>query len=414
MKIESPAAKMRRTLNQTFVACFVLLAAFLRSAERGSAHPLHPADATIPRGHTLSAGLSTPKLQSSPTPQPPSLADAPVLNSANTGGLEPLAQVSYGAWQLVTALAWSPDGRWIAAAVGERIELLEFPGLQEVTSYRTGSLTHGLAFSPDSTWLAAASRDGYLRIWPTAALVGAAQSEPALAVQAHRKGANVAIFSPQSSPASGAPGWLAASGGNDAVARFWNVSSGENIGLMVGGSFAVPSIAFLPDGAQLAVTNGDRIRLRVVGSERIAGTFASDASLYSLDVSPDGRWIAAGATDNQVRVWSVDSAYRTGQERYPEALIFAGHNGRPGTFRALVWRVCFSPAGDLLASTGGDGALAIWAVDAVQMQAPGAQFAPLALRAAHPGGATSLAFHPQGRLIVTGGLDGGIILWGIR
>jgi WD40 repeat protein len=312
--------------------------------------------------------------------------------------------LTFAPWELVTALAASPDGVWLAAAAGENIVLIRTAEWQPVATFRVVALTHGLAFSPDSLWLAAASRDGYLRVWQTAGFAAGDNAPPGLRVEAHRKGANTVTFAPQFGQAAGHDGWLLASGGNDAMARFWDLSSGENIGMMVGGTFAVPSIAFLPDGAQLVVTNGDRIRLREVGSERITGTFAADAPLYSLAVSPDGRRVAAGGSDNRVRLYDPSTAYRTGQEQYPDPVALAGHTGRLNTYRALIWQVAFNPPGDLLASVGGDGQLCVWDVAAATL---------LAQRPAHPLGATSLAFHPQGEWLATGGLDGSVQIWGI-
>jgi WD40 repeat protein len=348
----------------------------------------------------------SPTLPAEPATQTPGLTptvagDPAPLTTANAVGLSMLQEIVFQPWEIITALAWSPDGAWIAVAAGENLVLIRTEGWGRIASYRLGGLAHGLAFSPDSAWLAAATRDGFLRAWPVSAFA-ASNTQPGLEVEAHRKGANAVAFSPQFGQGQGAVGWLLASGGNDAMARFWDVSSGENTGQMVGGTFAVASIVFLPDGDLLAVTNGDRIRLREAGSERIAGTFASDAPLYSLAVSPDGTRLAAGGSDNLVRLYDVESAYRSGQEVYPDPVVLQGHAAPPDTYRALIWQVAFSPDGALLASVGGDGGLRLWDVAAA---------APLAALPAHRLGATGAVFSPDGTMIATGGLDGVVRIW---
>ncbi len=320
-----------------------------------------------------------------------------IITPQNAGQLAQVAEVDFGPWNLVMAVAWSPDGAHLAVSAGEYIYLYAASTWKQVSAYRVGAFTHGLAFSPDGTWLAAASRDGYLRLWTAQDFQARADAPPVLAVQAHRKGANTVLFSPDGS--------LLASGGNDAVARFWDPASGTVLGLMIGGTFAVPSAAFLPDGETLAVINGDRIRLRQVGSERIVGTFAAEATLYSVAVSPDGTLLAAGGSDNLVRVWDPKTAYRTGQEHYPDPLLLAGHSGKAGSFQALIWRVSFSPDGRLLASAGGDGTLRLWDPSAGTL---------LASLLAHPNGAACLAFRPGGEQLASGGLDGVLRIWGIN
>jgi WD40 repeat protein len=340
----------------------------------------------------LSWAAPTARAQSSP-------ATMPVITTQNAATLTQLSEVSFGPWDLVMAIAWSPDGQNLAVSAGDRVYVYRTQDWQQLSAIETGALTHSLAYSPDGRWLAAGSRDGYVRIWDASLLYASDQTAPALTLQAHRKGVNSLAFS----PSAGQLGSILASGGNDAVARFWDPDSGENLGLMVGGTFAVPSIAFMPDGSQLAVTNGDRIRLREVGSERIIGTFASQAPLYSLAISPNGGWLAVGGSDNLIRLWQPEQAFRTGQQEYVEPVYLNGHNGRLDTFRSLVWQVVFSPSGELLASAGGDGTVRLWSIERGEL---------LATLIAHPGGSTCVAFSPDGRALVSGGLDGVLRVWG--
>jgi WD40 repeat protein len=64
----------------------------------------------------------------------------------------------------------------------------------------------------------------------------------------------------------------------------------------------------------------------------------ANASVQSLDVSPDGKYLAIGGQDSIVRIWPLPDLQYTGS--------LSGH-------RRHVWCVRFSPDGRLLASSSG-------------------------------------------------------------
>jgi WD40 repeat protein len=321
----------------------------------------------------------------SQTPQP-----APTLFIS----LEQQHEIRFTPWELVTAVAWSPDDGMLALSAGNSIYLYRTAGWEQVMRIEIGALTHGLAFSADGKWLAAGSRDGNLRLWEVNRLLEGKEITPARMFSAHRKGVTSIRFSPD--------GKLLASGGHDAIARFWDFADGKLVGMTIGGSFAIPSIDFSPDGKTLAVVNGPVIRLREVGTERIIGTFRSDAPLYDVAFSPDGNLIAASANDNLIRVWKTADAYRTAKPVYLEPLRLSGHSGIVGTFRALVWRIVFSPDGRLLISAGGDGTIRLWdPIEGVLLDS----------YMAHRQGVASLAFGKDGSVLASGGLDGSVRIW---
>ncbi len=320
------------------------------------------------------------------------------LSPENADQVAQIAEIHFSPWDLVMAVAWSPDGKFLAAAAGENIHIFDTQTWHSLVALRTGAFSHSLAFSPDGLKLAAGSRDGIVRVWSTANLFGetAAETQPVWTLQAHKKGVNSVAFN--------LDGSLLASGGNDAVARFWDLGTGKLLRYVIGGTFAVPSIAFTPDGATLAVVNGEMVRLREVNSERIVGSLKAETPLYNVSISPDGRVIAASDLNNLIRLWDPAKAYRTGQEKYPEPVKLAGHAGQSGSFRALVWEVVFSPDGRLLASAGGDATLRLWDVANARL---------LATLTGHTRGVTSVAFQPEGLLLASGSLDGTLRIWGI-
>ena len=308
-----------------------------------------------------------------------------------------LAEVRFEPWELVQAIDWSPDGELLAVSAGPNIYLYSAQDLDRLAVFEAGSLTHSLAFSPDGRRLAAGSRDGRLRLWEVLSILPRnAFGEPVMVLEAHKKGVNCLAFS--------LDGLHLASGGNDAVVRLWDVATGEMLSMVIGGTYAVPGIAFEPKEAGLAIINGDVVRFREVESGRIIGTLRADAWLYSLAFHPDGELLAVGDGANTIWLWPVAAASSTSPDAGLQPVLFTGTTALTGS-PALVWKLAFSPDGRLLASAVGDGMLYLWDVFEAEL---------VGSITAHDGGTTSLAFSPDGHRLASGGLDGKLRLWGAR
>jgi len=115
----------------------------------------------------------------------------------------------------------------------------------------------------------------------------------------------------------------------------------------------IESLAFASDGKTLISCGWDRtVRTWAVGAGlsewgKEIDTLASEAHLFAVSISPDGRYLAAGGTDS-LHLWSSDPDSRWRQLDISDR----------GSHHALA----MSPDGGLLALGCGDGAIKLWEV----------------------------------------------------
>jgi WD40 repeat protein len=151
----------------------------------------------------------------------------------------------------------------------------------------------------------------------------------------------------------------------------------------------VPALAFSPDGLVLAIAVYDNAaRLLDVATGRVKTTLKHPKEVRGVAFSPDSKLLATACWDRAVRVWDIANA--------TEKVTCAGHRER-------IFAVEFSPDGKLLLSVGGDDGTKLW--DA----ATGAEkrtFKHYPMRCAR--------FSPDGRWVITGSLDGTTRLWSIE
>ncbi len=249
---------------------------------------------------------------------------------------------SVGAWHvdptdMILSLAWSADGRSLAAGTREKQILvcqLSVPEARVILGHE--HRVYGITFTPDNKQIVTASADKTVRIWDVATgkelrrLPGAKRVLRALA------------FNPRAG--------LVAASEDHASIRMWNLNSGE-----LNGTFQtnppddVTCLAFSPDGKLLAAggpTTSSFVHiLNADTCAPMAQCRGHKHKVTSVAWSPDGKRLVSSSDDSTIRLWEPRSGRLL--------LTLQGHKGGTNS-------VAFSADGKLVISAGWDGKVRVW------------------------------------------------------
>ena len=199
----------------------------------------------------------------------------------------------------VTALAFRPDGKRLAAGSGEPTRT----GDITVWDPATGQLLYSLpalhsdtvmtlAFSPDGWSLASGGADRFARISDTTT------ARPARALEGHTGHVLGVAWSPD--------GRKLATASADLSVKYWDPATGEKSKQATGFTKEVTGISFLASRDRAVAASGES-ELRVINEsgEKVESFHGTSDFTYALGVTADGKWVVAGGQDGVLRIWQA-------------------------------------------------------------------------------------------------------------
>ncbi len=244
----------------------------------------------------------------------------------------------------VTAVATSADGKYLAVARFQNVDLLDAATRKRVHQLKghAGKI-NDLRFTADSSELIVAS--GIAGLYGEVRLWDVASGKPIRTFSGHDDTIYAAVAS-----------WdkqVLATGGYDQKIILWDFASGEKQRVLKGHNGAVFDLAFSPDGHNLVSASGDAtVKVwHVPTGKRLDTRSEPLKEQYSVDFSPNGLQFAAGGADNRLRVWKFVSK----DEMKINPILHArfGHEGS-------IARLRYSADGNQLVTAALDQSIKVW------------------------------------------------------
>lgn len=246
----------------------------------------------------------------------------------------------------IQAVAFS--GGWVAVARYGEVELMSAETRSVVRTLRGHRGTvNALAFSRDGKFLAAAAGEpalfGEVRLWDV-------NGESVRTFEGHADALYAVAISPD--------GKLLATGSYDQKIKLWDIASGKELQSLSAHNGAIFDLAFRPDGKILASASGDRtVKLWNVATGKRVETLSQPLKeQHALAWSPDGKRLAAAGVDNRIRVWEVSET--AAETTNPLLLSRFAHEG-------AILNVVYSSDGKAILSSAEDRTVKLW--DALQV-----------------------------------------------
>lgn len=272
----------------------------------------------------------------------------------------------------VNAVAFSPDGKFLVSAGMDN--LVKLWSVEEWALFSTffghEKSANSLSFTPDGERLATASTDRTVRVW-TFPFGGEERREEKL---------DSARISPDGET-------VASRAGKDRL-RLWSLASGETVGYL-DHEARITAMAFSPDGGELlAAPAGEGVVRWNVGSAEEAGRFGADGAVVAaLAYLADGARVAVSGHDGAIRIVETDG--------WSEALRI-DLDDTEGSFPLAA-----SPDGDEIAVGSPHRVRAFDTADGERRMDAEVK----------PRGVYALAYHPDGRWLAMGAADKRIRVW---
>jgi len=289
---------------------------------------------------------------------------------------------------------------------------------QEHTVYTHGGSVETVAYSPiNSSLIASAGSDNTVKLWDLA-------NNVVTTLGSHRDRVNSVAFSPD--------GQKLVSGSDDFTIKIWDIANKRHLSTLthVTDFFRsqIKIVAFSPDG-QRFLSAGRHVKIWDIHTLREIMTIRHGGWIYAVAFSYDGKHLAIGDTDGQIKVRNLqnqqdviefrgDADSMTALQFSPDdqTLASAGYNGgiklwnvsdweHIGTLptNATVTALSFTPDSSTLASTDYEKVI-LWSIHSGEN---------LVTLTGHEGWVFAAAFSPDGKSLTTGGDDGTLRLWDV-